>query len=120
MEVDGQDARPEPLEERRKRLSKLLSCSNKKMRDGIQVSEAITGDGAAIFRHACWMDLEGTPSKRIDSRYVSGRIRAWLDEEPALRAAVKASVTGAGRPRINWCRSCRSVHEQRLDPRLCR
>ena len=62
MEVDGQDARPEPLEERRKRLSKLLSCSNKKMRDGIQVSEAITGDGAAIFRHACWMDLEGTPS----------------------------------------------------------
>ena len=29
------------------------------MRDGIQLSEAITGDGAAIFRHACWMDLEG-------------------------------------------------------------
>jgi hypothetical protein len=26
------------------------------MRDGIQLSEAITGDGAAIFRHACWMD----------------------------------------------------------------
>ena len=58
MEADGQDVRPEPLEERRKRLSKLLSRSNKTMRDGIQVSEAITGDGAAIFRHACWMDLE--------------------------------------------------------------
>ena len=57
MEADGQDVRPEPLEERRKRLSKLLSRSNKTMRDGIQVSEAITGDGAAIFRHACWMDL---------------------------------------------------------------
>jgi bifunctional non-homologous end joining protein LigD len=54
MEVDGQDVRPEPLEERRKRLSR----SNKTMRDGIQVSEALTGDGAAIFRHACWMDLE--------------------------------------------------------------
>jgi ATP-dependent DNA ligase len=48
------------------------------MRDGIQLSEAITGDGAAIFRHACWMGLEGIVSKRIGSRYVSGRTRAWL------------------------------------------
>ena len=48
------------------------------MRDGIQLSEAITGDGAAIFRHACWMDLEGIVSKGIGSRYVSGRTRAWV------------------------------------------
>jgi hypothetical protein len=53
MDADGQDLRPEPLEERRKRLAKLLSRSNKALRDGIQLSEAITGDGAAIFRHAC-------------------------------------------------------------------
>src|SRR3954453_23430772 len=78
MEADGQDLRPEPLEERRKRLAKLLSRSNKALRDGIQMSEAITGDGAAIFRHACAMDLEGIVSKRIGSRYVSGRTRAWL------------------------------------------
>ena len=78
MEVDGQDVRPEPLEERRKRLAKLLSRKTKAMRDGIQLSEAITGDGARIFRHACWMDLEGIVSKRIGSRYVSGRTRAWL------------------------------------------
>ena len=49
MEVDGQDMRPEPLEERRKRLTKLLSRKTKAMRDGIQISEAITGDGAASF-----------------------------------------------------------------------
>jgi bifunctional non-homologous end joining protein LigD len=78
MEVDGQDIRPEPLEERRKRLTKLLSRKTKAMRDGIQVSEAITGDGGRIFRHACWMNLEGIVSKRIGSRYVSGRTRAWL------------------------------------------
>jgi len=78
MEVDGQDVRPEPLEERRKRLTRLLSRSNKALRDGIQLSEAITGDGAPIFRHACWMDLEGIVSKRVGSRYVSGRTRAWL------------------------------------------
>ena len=45
MEANGQDFRPEPLEERRKRLAKLLSRSNKALRDGIQLSEAITGDG---------------------------------------------------------------------------
>ena len=46
--------------------------------EDIQLSQAIAGDGAPIFRHACWMDLEGIVSKRIGSRYVSGRTRAWL------------------------------------------
>ena len=78
MEVDGKDVRPEPLEERRKRLAKLLSRKTKAMREGSQLSEGITGDGARIFRHACWTDLEGIVSKRIGSRYVSGRTRAWL------------------------------------------
>ena len=54
-------------------LAKLLSRKTKALRDGIQLGEAITGDGAAIFRHACWMDLEGILSKRIGPRYVSGR-----------------------------------------------
>jgi bifunctional non-homologous end joining protein LigD len=70
--------RPEPLKERRKGLGKLLSRSNKAMREDIQLSEAITGDGVAIFRHACGVGLEGIVSKRIASRYVSGRTRAWL------------------------------------------
>jgi bifunctional non-homologous end joining protein LigD len=70
--------RPEPLKKRRKGLGKLLSRSNKAMREGIQLSEAITGDGVAIFRHACGVGLEGIVSKRIASRYVSGRTRAWL------------------------------------------
>ena len=78
IEADGQDLRTEPLQERRKRLTKLLSRSNRALHDGIQLSEAILGDGARIFRHACWMDLEGIVSKRIGSRYVSGRTRAWL------------------------------------------
>ena len=46
---------------------------------GIPLREAITGDEAAIFRHARWIvDLEGIVSKRSGSRYVSGRTRAWL------------------------------------------
>jgi bifunctional non-homologous end joining protein LigD len=82
MEANGQDIRPEPLEERRKRLAKLLSRSNKALRDGIQVREAITGDGAVIFRHACWMDLEGIVSKRIGSRREWPNARLAEDQEP--------------------------------------
>ena len=62
MDANGHDVRHKPLEERRKRLA---NRKTKAMRDGIQISEAITGDGATIFRHACWMDLEGIVSKRI-------------------------------------------------------
>jgi len=78
MEVDGQDVRPEPLEVRKKRLASLLCCKTKAMPDGIQLSEAITGDGAAIFRHACGLGLEGIVSKRTGSRYVSSPTVAWL------------------------------------------
>jgi bifunctional non-homologous end joining protein LigD len=70
MELDEQDVRQEALEERRRRLAKLLRA-NKAIWERIQLSEAITGDGAAIFRHACGLGLEGIVSKRIGSRYVS-------------------------------------------------
>ena len=33
----------------------------------------LVGDGAAISWHPSYMDLEGIISKRIGSRYVSGR-----------------------------------------------
>jgi bifunctional non-homologous end joining protein LigD len=76
MELDGQDTRPEPLEVRRKRLARLLKA--KAVREGVQLSEALAVDGGRIFRHACAMGLEGIVSKRVGSRYVSGRTRAWL------------------------------------------
>jgi bifunctional non-homologous end joining protein LigD len=79
MEANGQDVRPESLEERRKRLNKLLSRKTKAMQQGIQLSEGIAGDGAAIFRNACGLGVEGIVSKRIGSRDVSGRTRAWLN-----------------------------------------
>jgi ATP-dependent DNA ligase len=50
------DVLSEALKERRKRLAKLLSRKTKALRHGIQLSEAITGDGAAVFRHVCWTD----------------------------------------------------------------
>ena len=34
--------------------------------------------GDIVFRHACAMGLEGIVSKRLGSRYRSGRSRDWL------------------------------------------
>ena len=55
-------------------LARLLSRSNKALRDGIQLSEAMTGDGAAIFRHVCYMPT-GT-RRSISAKSVIKPIRA--------------------------------------------
>jgi bifunctional non-homologous end joining protein LigD len=65
MEVDGHDVRPESLEERRTRLAKLLSRKNKTFGDGIQLSEAIIGDGAVIFSPGV---LDGPGRHRLEAR----------------------------------------------------
>jgi bifunctional non-homologous end joining protein LigD len=42
-------------------------------------SESMDGrHGEAMFRHACAMGLEGIVSKRVDSRYKSGRCLSWV------------------------------------------
>jgi len=82
LEIDGQDIRREPLQDRRKRLVRLLSKPKGKtaqtIASGIVLSEAIEAKGEAMFRHACRMGLEGIVSKRHGSSYVSGRTRHWL------------------------------------------
>ena len=82
LDVDGQDVRAEPLERRQARLRRLLRRPPGKAAQatasGIQLSEPIAGRPDAIFRHACAMGLEGIVSKRVDSRYVSGRTMNWL------------------------------------------
>ena len=35
-------------------------------------------DGEAMFRHACRLGLEGIVSKRVESRYKSGRCLSWV------------------------------------------
>jgi bifunctional non-homologous end joining protein LigD len=74
IELDGEDWRPRPLEERKGRLEKLLA----KAPAGIQYSEHLEGDGAAIFAHACTLGLEGIVSKHKEHPYRAGRSKAWL------------------------------------------
>jgi bifunctional non-homologous end joining protein LigD len=83
IELDGEDLRPAPLEQRKGKLEKLLARS-----EGIRFSEHITGDGAIIFAHACKLGLEGIVSKRRDLPYRSGRCKAWLKVKNPASAAV--------------------------------
>jgi bifunctional non-homologous end joining protein LigD len=71
LELNGQDYRATPLEKRKAKLAKLLSRAE----PGIRLNEQLEEDGAAIFRHACKLGLEGIVSKRRDFPY---RSRRWL------------------------------------------
>jgi bifunctional non-homologous end joining protein LigD len=85
IELDGEDLRPAPLEQRKSKLEKLLAHS-----DGIRFSEHLDGDGAIIFAHACKLGLEGIVSKRIDLPYRSGRSKCWIKlKNPASPAVLR-------------------------------
>jgi bifunctional non-homologous end joining protein LigD len=73
LHLGGTDRRQIPLEVRRAELGRLVAGI-----DGIAFSQAIEGDGATVFAHACELGLEGIISKRRGGVYSSGRSRNWL------------------------------------------
>jgi bifunctional non-homologous end joining protein LigD len=83
IELNGEDLRPAPLENRKGKLERLLARSN-----GIRFSEHLDGDGATIFAYACKLGLEGIVSKRRDLPYRSGRSKAWVKVKNPASAAV--------------------------------
>jgi bifunctional non-homologous end joining protein LigD len=85
IELDGADLRGQPLEQRKARLAELL----RNIPDGIAFNQHFTGDGAAIFKHACELGCEGIVSKRLDSHYRSGRVDHWLKIKNPEAPAVK-------------------------------
>ena len=74
LELGGEDWRARPLEERKAKLAKLLA----KAPAGIQYTEHLEGDGAAIFAHACKLGAEGIVSKHREHPYRAGPSNAWL------------------------------------------
>ena len=56
---------------------------------GLRFNEHIEGDGPTVFAHACKMGLEGIVSKRLGSRYRSGRSPDWLKMKNLDAPAVK-------------------------------
>jgi bifunctional non-homologous end joining protein LigD len=70
LELDGEDLRRQPIEERKQALARLLRVSTA----GIELIDYLQHDDAdAILRHACRLGCEGIVSKRLGSRYESGR-----------------------------------------------
>src|SRR5262249_20051118 len=69
LELDGEDLRPRPLDERKARLAKLL----RRAPNGIYLVEHESGDGTKVFEAACTLGLEGIVSKRRDMRYIAGK-----------------------------------------------
>jgi ATP-dependent DNA ligase len=88
LELDGQDLRREPLETRKATLASLLRRSL----PGLRLNEHLAHDGESVFRHACKMGLEGIVSKRLGSRYRSGRSKDWLKFKNPNAPAVKREV----------------------------
>jgi bifunctional non-homologous end joining protein LigD len=86
LELDGADLRREPIEVRKATLASIL----RKSRHGVRLNEHLDHDcGLTIFQHACKMGLEGIVSKRLGSRYRSGRSPDWLKFKNPEALAVK-------------------------------
>jgi bifunctional non-homologous end joining protein LigD len=87
IELDGEDLRRAPLEQRKVELRRLVADTE----TALVFNEWIDGeefDGATVFEHVRSLGLEGIVSKRKDSRYVSGRSPYWLQmTNPASEAA---------------------------------
>jgi bifunctional non-homologous end joining protein LigD len=86
LELNSTDLRSEPIEVRKARLASIL----RKARHGVRLNEHLEHpEGAVVFQHACKMGLEGIVSKRLGSRYRSGRSPDWLKFKNPAAPAVK-------------------------------
>jgi bifunctional non-homologous end joining protein LigD len=86
LEVDGEDLRRIPIEQRKSLLAKLLSYPHA----GIAFNQHYEADGPLIYKHACALGCEGIVSKRLGSAYRSGRADCWVKvKNPAAPAVTR-------------------------------
>jgi bifunctional non-homologous end joining protein LigD len=74
LELDGRDLRGEPIERRKEALNQLLG----KDRADLLISQPIDEPADVAFQHICQLGFEGIVSKKLGSRYESGRSSMWL------------------------------------------
>jgi DNA ligase D-like protein (predicted polymerase) len=89
--LDGEDLRGRPIEQRRKKLERVLSRVDRQ--GTIVVSTASEGDPKAILALACERGLEGIVAKRKRSIYAAGRKPTWLEVKCPLRQEPAISDT---------------------------
>jgi bifunctional non-homologous end joining protein LigD len=72
--MDGFDLRDAALVERKRVLEVLLTAVS----GPVKFSGHLEGNGRAVRRRACELELEGIVSKRVDGLYRSGRTDSWV------------------------------------------
>jgi bifunctional non-homologous end joining protein LigD len=73
--LDDRDLRPLPLVARKQELAALLARAAAK--DVLRFGEHVEADGAAFFREATRLGVEGIVSKQRDSKYEGKRTTTW-------------------------------------------
>jgi bifunctional non-homologous end joining protein LigD len=81
LHLDGEDLARRPLLERKGALQELLGEG----RGVLRYAPHVVGGGAAVFREACRLHLEGIVSKRADQAYRPGRNTSWVKTKCILR-----------------------------------
>jgi bifunctional non-homologous end joining protein LigD len=83
IEFNGEDLRDLPIERRKRMLAKLLKGAH----SSIALNEHFEAEGDLVFEAACRLGCEGIVSKRLGSRYRSGRSDSWVKiKNPAAPA----------------------------------
>jgi bifunctional non-homologous end joining protein LigD len=74
IELNGDDLRREPIEARKAMLTQLV----REPLPGLVLNATFEEPGDVVFKHACALGCEGIMSKRLGSRYRSGRTKDWF------------------------------------------
>jgi bifunctional non-homologous end joining protein LigD len=85
IELDGQDLRWQPMEDRKASLKKLISNQH----PGIAFNKHFDVEGSIVFHHACKLGCEGIVSKRLGSPYRFGLSNDWIKIKNPASPAVK-------------------------------
>jgi bifunctional non-homologous end joining protein LigD len=85
IELDGEDLRGMPVEQRKGRLVRLIRDRH----PGIVFNAHYIVDGGIVFKNACALGCEGIVSKRLGSPYRSGRSKHWVKVKNPKAPAVK-------------------------------
>jgi bifunctional non-homologous end joining protein LigD len=85
LELNGEDLRRQPIEERKWRLANLLDGAHL----SLVLNQHYEEDGTIVYREACKLGCEGIVSKRLGSTYRRGRSPYWLKVKNPNAPAVK-------------------------------
>jgi bifunctional non-homologous end joining protein LigD len=99
IEINGQDLRRQPIEDRKLLLKELL----RKRHPGIAYNRHFDVEGGIVFHHACKLGCEGIVSKRLGSPYTSGHVNDWFKiknpSAPAVRREAEEDWSGKRKTR---------------------